>query len=52
MVREAERILEGINLKIAGQKPSRVLIEAIDPTVDYVPPRQTHADSDYHPFAR
>jgi len=51
-VRECERILEGINAKIAGQKPTRILIEAIDPTVDYVPPRQTHADSDYDPFAR
>jgi len=52
MVHECERLLEGVNAKIKGLKPTRVLIEAVDPTVDYVPPRQTHADSDYDPFAR
>ena len=50
-VRECERMLDSINAKIAGQRPTRQLIEADDPTYDPRRSNQTKADnSSWNPF--
>ena len=52
-VREVESLLEGINAKIAKQRPTRQVIEADDPTYNPQQRIQTHADnSSWDPFER